>query len=76
MRAEQRVEPVDFGLQAAAGGVLQRLVRRVVVLVGACGDGGVVQPVLGVLHRLIDVHGDDADRADTAGARDKHAGGG
>ena len=42
--------------------------RVEVVLAGAGEDGGVAHPVLGILPRLVGVQGDDADRADSAGA--------
>jgi hypothetical protein len=49
--------------------------------IGSCGlrsflrspaNTGVANAVLRVLLGLVDVHGDHANRADTAGARDEH----
>ena len=73
---EQVIDANYLGLEDGVCFVGDRFVRVEVVLAFARENGGVANAVLGVLHRLIDVHGDDADRADTAGARDKHAGGG
>ena len=73
---EQLVDAIHLGLENRVRGVGERLVRVEVVLALAREHGGVTNTVLGVLDGLIDVHGDDANRADTAGARDEHAGGG
>jgi hypothetical protein len=73
---EERVQPVHLGLQRRAGGIVERLVRRVVVLALARGDRGVAQAVPGVLDRLVDVQRDHADRAHATGLGDEEPIGG
>jgi hypothetical protein len=52
---EDVVEAIHLGLQRGGGLRGEWLVRGEIVLVAAREDSGVVQAVLGVLHRLVDV---------------------
>ena len=61
---EDGIQPIHFALQLALGGVRQRLMWRVVVFVGTRRDGRKPIAVLGILDRLVDMQGDDANRAD------------
>ena len=66
---EHAVDPVDFALHAAAGRIVQGGVGRTGGLAFAGEDRGVDIALRGVALTLVDVHGDDADAADHAGAR-------
>ena len=72
MLGEDGVQAIHFNLQFRLGGIRQRLMRRVVVLMRAGGDRGVAVAVLGVLDRLVDMQGNHTDGADAAGLGHEH----
>ena len=70
---EEGVEPIDLALQLGPGGIRQRFVRGIVVLVGTSRDRGEAVAVLGILDRLVHMQGNHANRTDTAGFCDEQA---
>ena len=66
---EEAVEPVHLSLQSGMRFVGQLLVRREIVLLFAGRDRRVAIALLGIARGLVDVHGDDANRADAGGLR-------
>ena len=72
---EQAVDAIHLGLEEGMGFAGDRLVRVEVVLAVTGKHGGVANTVLRVLLRLVDMHGDDANRANATGARDEHLAG-
>ena len=68
---EQAVDAIDLGLEEGVGFAGNRLVRVEIVLAITSKHGGVANAVLHILLGLVDVHGNDANRANTASARDE-----
>ena len=73
---EQAVNAINLGFQKGMGFAGDRLMRVEIVLALAREHGGVVNAVLRILLGLVDVHRNDANRADTTGARNEHPTGG
>ena len=65
---EQTVDAMNLGQQLRVGFAADRRVWVEIVLALAREHGGVVNAVLRILLGLVDVHRNDANRADTTGA--------